>query len=77
MHTRPSPSTVPGPTWSNRRSKSAFPQIARTFLRHIRVASLGELRLCILLGGFGVMKAQSVRFQWQNVDVQMTESANY
>ncbi len=27
--------------------------------------------------GFGVMKAQSVRFQWQNVDVQMTESANY
>ena len=48
----------------------AFSKMARTFLRHIRVASLDELRQRILKG-IDEMNAQPVRFQWKNFDFQM------
>lgn len=51
--------------------ESAFSKMARTFLRHIRVASLDELKLRILKG-IDEMNSHPVRFQWKNFDFQMT-----
>jgi hypothetical protein len=45
--------------------------MARSFLRHIRVASLDELNTRILQG-IDEMNAQPVRFQWKNFDFQMS-----
>jgi transposase len=52
--------------------EAAFSKMARTFLRHIRVNSLDELRSRILQG-IDEMNAQPVRFQWKNFDFQMTK----
>lgn len=49
----------------------SFSKMARSFLRHIRVASLDELRQRILKG-IEEMNAHPVRFQWKNFDFQMT-----
>lgn len=51
--------------------ESAFSKMARSFLRHIRVTSLNELRQRILKG-IDEMNAHPVRFQWKNFDFQMT-----
>jgi transposase len=51
--------------------ESAFSKMARSFLRHIRVASLDELKQRILKG-IEEMNAQPVRFQWKSFDFQMT-----
>jgi transposase len=51
--------------------ESAFSKMARSFLRHIRVASLDELKQRILTG-IDEMNAHPVRFQWKNFDFQMT-----
>jgi transposase len=51
--------------------ESAFSKMARSFLRHIRVTSLEELKQRIL-DGIREMNARPVRFQWKNFDVQMT-----
>jgi transposase len=51
--------------------ESVFSKMARSFLRHIRVASLEELKLRILKG-IDEMNAQPVQFQWKNFDFQMT-----
>lgn len=51
--------------------ESAFSKMARSFLRHIRVASLEELKARILKG-IDEMNAHPVRFQWKNFDFQMT-----
>ena len=50
--------------------ESAFSKMARSFLRHIRVASLDELKLRILKG-IDEMNAHPVRFQWKSFDGQM------
>ena len=50
--------------------ESAFSKMARSFLRHIRVASLDELKLRILKG-IDEMNARPVRFQWKSFDFQM------
>jgi len=44
--------------------------MARTFLRHIRVASLDELKQRIPKG-IDEMNAQPIRFQWKTFDFQM------
>ena len=51
--------------------ESAFSKMARTFLRHIRVGSLDELKQRILKG-IDELNAHPVRFQWKNFDFQMT-----
>lgn len=51
--------------------ESSFSKMARSFLRHIRVASLDELRQRIIKG-IDEMNAHPVRFQWKNFDFQMT-----
>lgn len=51
--------------------ESAFSKMARSFLRHIRVASLDELKQRIL-NGIDEMNTHPVRFQWKNFDFQMT-----
>src|SRR6218665_1599583 len=51
--------------------ESAFSKMARTFLRHIWVASLDELKHRILKG-IDEMNLQPVRFQWKSFDFQMT-----
>ena len=51
--------------------ESAFSRMARSFLRHIRVASIDELKQRILQG-IDEMNAHPVRFQWKNFDFQMT-----
>lgn len=51
--------------------ESAFSKMARSFLRHIRVASLDELKTRILKG-IDEMNAHPVRFEWKNFDFQMT-----
>jgi transposase/DNA-binding CsgD family transcriptional regulator len=51
--------------------ESSFSKMARSFLRHIRVASLDELKQRILKG-IDEMNAHPVRFQWKNFDFQMT-----
>ncbi len=51
--------------------ESAFSKMARSFLRHIRVTSLDELKQRIL-AGICEMNAHPVRFQWKNFDFQMT-----
>lgn len=51
--------------------ESAFSKMARSFLRHIRVGSLGELKQRILKG-IDEMNAHPVRFQWKNFDLPMT-----
>lgn len=51
--------------------ESAFSKMARSFLRHIRVASLDELKERILKG-IDEMNAHPVRFQWKSFDLQMT-----
>jgi transposase len=50
--------------------ESAFSKMARSFLRHIRVASLAELKLRILKG-IDEMNDHPVRFQWKSFDVPM------
>lgn len=50
--------------------ESAFSKMARTFLRHIRVASLDELKQRILQG-IDEMNAQPVRFQWKAFDLEL------
>lgn len=52
--------------------ESAFSKMARSFLRHIRVASLDELRQRIVQG-IDEMNAHPVQFQWKNFDFQMTK----
>lgn len=51
--------------------ESAFSKMTRSFLRHIRVASLDELKQRILKG-IDEMNAHPVRFQWKSFDFQMT-----
>jgi transposase len=51
--------------------ESALSKMARSFLRHIRVASLDELKQRILKG-IDEMNAQPVRFQSKKFDFQMT-----
>lgn len=51
--------------------EAAFSKMARSFLRHIRVTSLDELKTRIHKG-IDEMNAQPVRFQWKNFDFQMT-----
>jgi len=51
--------------------ESVFSKMARSFLRHIRVASLDELKQRILKG-IDEMNAHPVRFQWKKFDLQMT-----
>ena len=50
--------------------ESAFSKMARSFLRHIRVASLDELKARTLTG-IDEMNAHPVRFQWKSFDAQM------
>lgn len=50
--------------------ESAFSKMARSFLRHIRVTSLDELKQRILQG-IAETNAQPVRFQWKSFDVEM------
>lgn len=50
--------------------ESAFSKMARSFLRHIRVASLDELKQRILQG-IEEMNEQPVRFQWRNYEPRM------
>lgn len=50
--------------------ESAFSKMARSFLRHIRVASLDELKQRIHKG-IDEMNAHPVRFQWKSFDFQM------
>jgi transposase len=50
--------------------ESAFSKMARSFLRHIRVTSLDELKTRILRG-IDEMNSQHVRFQWRNFEFQM------
>jgi transposase len=50
--------------------ESAFSKMARSFLRHIRVKSLDELKERILKG-IDEMNAHPVRFQWKSFDMQM------
>lgn len=52
--------------------ESTFSKMARSFLRHIRVSSLDELKLRILKG-IEEMNAQPVRFQWKAFDGEMAE----
>jgi len=56
--------------------ESAFSKMVRSFLRHIRVASLDELKERIIKG-IDEMNAQSVRFQWKSFDFQMTETSSF
>ena len=51
--------------------ESAFSKMARSFLRHIRVASLDELKQRILVG-IDEMNAHPVRRQWKRFDFLMT-----
>jgi transposase len=53
--------------------ESTFSKMARSFLRHIRVSSLDELKQRILKG-IDEMNAHPVRFQWQAFDFEMTKS---
>lgn len=48
--------------------ESAFSKMARTFLRHIRVTSLDDLKRRILKG-IDEMNAMPVRFQWKTFDL--------
>jgi transposase len=50
--------------------ESAFSKMARSFLRHIRVSSLDELKQRILKG-IGEMNAQPVRFHWKTTETVM------
>ncbi len=45
--------------------------MARTLMRHIRVASIDELKHRILKG-IEELNAHPARFQWTNFDFQMT-----
>jgi transposase len=49
---------------------STFSKMARSFLRHIRVASLDELKQRILKG-IEEMNEHPVRFHWKNFDYPM------
>lgn len=53
--------------------ESTFSKMARSFLRHIRVSSLDELKQRILKG-IEEMNAQPVRFQWKAFDFEMAKS---
>lgn len=50
--------------------ESAFSKMARSFLRHIRVSSLDELKQRILKG-IDEMNAHPVRFQWKTFDLDL------
>jgi transposase len=53
--------------------ESAFSKMARSFLRHMRVDSLDELKRRIL-AGIDEMNANPVRFQWKSFDSIMTDT---
>jgi transposase len=53
--------------------ESVFSKMARTFLRHIRVASLDELKQRILKG-IDEMNAHPVKVQWKNFGFQMAST---
>ena len=53
--------------------ESTFSKMARSFLRHIRVSSLDELKQRILKG-IDEMNAHPVRFQWKAFDLEMAKS---
>jgi transposase len=53
--------------------ESTFSKMARSFLRHIRVSSLDELKQRILKG-IDEMNAHPVRFQWKAFDFEMAKS---
>jgi hypothetical protein len=48
----------------------AFSKMARTFLRHIRVASVTELKARILKG-IAEMNAAPVVFRWKKFDLEI------
>ncbi|MFZ1444590.1 MAG: IS630 family transposase, partial [Candidatus Dechloromonas phosphoritropha] len=48
----------------------AFSKMARTFLRHIRVASIHELKARILKG-IDEMNATPVVFRWKKFDLEI------
>lgn len=50
----------------------AFSRMARTFLRHVRVDSLDELRRRILMG-IDEMNASPVPYRWKNFDLMKSE----
>jgi len=50
----------------------AFSKMARTFLRHLRVGSLDELRLRILQG-IEEMNAEPAPFRWKSFDSLMPD----
>ena len=52
--------------------ESTFSKMARSFLRHIRVSSLDELKQRILQG-IDEMNSHPVRFQWKTFDFEMAE----
>jgi hypothetical protein len=56
--------------------ESTFFKMAHSFLRHIRVTCLDELKQRILQG-IDEMNAQPVRFQWENSDALMTSSSMF
>lgn len=49
----------------------AFSRMARSFLRHIRVSSKGELKQCILQG-IDEMNAEPVVMRWRKYDLELT-----
>ena len=53
--------------------ESTFSKMARSFLRHIRVSSLDELKRRILQG-IEEMNAHPVRFQWKAFDFELIKS---
>ena len=52
------------------RLDSAFSKMARTFLRHIRVASTAELKSRILQG-IAEMNEAPVQLRWRNFDLDI------
>jgi transposase len=50
--------------------ESTFSKMARSFLRHIRVSSLDELKTRILKG-INEMNAQPVRYHWKSFDSEV------
>ena len=53
----------------------AFSKMARTFLRHVRVASVDELKDRILQG-IDEMNAAPVQFRWRALDLELSRDVN-
>ena len=53
----------------------AFSKMARTFLRHVRVASVDELKARILQG-IDEMNAAPVQFRWKAYDLDVVNDVN-